>query len=172
MDEKTSKAVFVCIGWRMAGTPDGFHVILAKFLTNDVFGLLKEHQMSIRELEEFRPDIKEALGDICALRAVGIITAKHAKDLLAAVWSAPYVEVCDHLVATKMLEETSGNELADIVRGIVDANPKVIAQIRSGKPAAIGFLVGQAMKATKGKAEPGEIRRIIAEAVAADVSEP
>ena len=54
-------------------------------------------------------------------------------------------------------------ELETIVVQIVNDNPQSVADYKAGKTKAIGFLVGQGMKATKGKANPGVLNRLFAE---------
>ena len=49
------------------------------------------------------------------------------------------------------------------IEQIVADNPKSVEDYKSGKEKAIGFLVGQTMKAMKGKADPGEVNRILKE---------
>ena len=49
------------------------------------------------------------------------------------------------------------------IEEIVTANPQSVADYKSGKKKAIGFLVGQTMKAMKGKADPGAVNKILAE---------
>lgn len=56
--------------------------------------------------------------------------------------------------------------LTKTIEEIVAANPKSVEDYRSGKEKAIGFLVGQTMKAMKGKADPGEVNRILKEILA------
>ncbi|MDD6326902.1 MAG: Asp-tRNA(Asn)/Glu-tRNA(Gln) amidotransferase subunit GatB [Eubacteriales bacterium] len=53
--------------------------------------------------------------------------------------------------------------LTGVIEEIVAANPKSVEDYKSGKEKAIGFLVGQTMKAMKGKADPGEVNRILKE---------
>ena len=53
--------------------------------------------------------------------------------------------------------------LTKTIEEIVAANPKSVEDYKSGKEKAIGFLVGQTMKAMKGKADPGEVNRILKE---------
>ena len=53
--------------------------------------------------------------------------------------------------------------LKDVIEGIVAANPQSVADYHAGKKKAIGFLVGQTMKAMKGKADPGTVNKILAE---------
>ena len=50
-----------------------------------------------------------------------------------------------------------------IVEQVVDNNPQSVADYKAGKDKAIGFLVGQVMKETKGKANPGLVNKLIIE---------
>ena len=54
-------------------------------------------------------------------------------------------------------------EIKKIVCEIIDANPQSVADFKSGKDRALGFLVGQAMKATKGKANPQLLNKLFVE---------
>ena len=54
------------------------------------------------------------------------------------------------------------NELKTIIQSVLDANESVVEQYRSGKISVIGFLVGQTMKQTQGKANPKELQALIA----------
>ncbi len=52
--------------------------------------------------------------------------------------------------------------IADIVKKVLDANPDTVEKIKAGKTQVMGFLVGQVMKETRGKANPELVNRIIA----------
>lgn len=54
------------------------------------------------------------------------------------------------------------SELKNIIQSVLDANESVVEQYRSGKTSVIGFLVGQTMKQTQGKANPKELQALIA----------
>ena len=54
-------------------------------------------------------------------------------------------------------------ELASVVDEVVISNPKSVADYRAGKRKALGFLVGQAMKATRGKANPKIVNGLLRE---------
>ena len=54
------------------------------------------------------------------------------------------------------------DELKNIIQSVLDANESVVEQYRSGKTSVIGFLVGQTMKQTQGKANPKELQALIA----------
>ena len=53
--------------------------------------------------------------------------------------------------------------LREVIEKIVAENPQSVEDYRGGKKKAIGFLVGQTMKAMKGKADPGSVNKILKE---------
>ena len=53
--------------------------------------------------------------------------------------------------------------LKKVLEEVIAANPQSVEDYRSGKEKAIGFLVGQTMKAMKGKADPGAVNRMLKE---------
>jgi aspartyl-tRNA(Asn)/glutamyl-tRNA(Gln) amidotransferase subunit B len=61
----------------------------------------------------------------------------------------------EEIVRAKGLEQVSDEgALGDVVDKVMIANPRSVNDFKGGKEAALGFLVGQAMKETKGKANP------------------
>ena len=66
-------------------------------------------------------------------------------------------------LAARMGEQISdADALRGIIQEVIEANPKAVADFRAGKKQAAGFLVGQVMKATRGKANPGMVNQQIA----------
>ena len=53
--------------------------------------------------------------------------------------------------------------LRDIIGKVLEENPQSVADYQAGKKKAIGFLVGQTMKAMQGKADPGMVNQILQE---------
>jgi len=56
-------------------------------------------------------------------------------------------------------------ELVDIVERLIEENPTQAAQLRDGKDKLVGFFVGQAMKATGGRADPARVGELVRERV-------
>jgi aspartyl-tRNA(Asn)/glutamyl-tRNA(Gln) amidotransferase subunit B len=54
-------------------------------------------------------------------------------------------------------------QLREAIQGIIDANPQSVEDYHNGKEKAMGFLVGQTMRAMKGKADPASVNRIVKE---------
>lgn len=70
------------------------------------------------------------------------------------------------IVEEQGLEQISDSgELEKIVAGVIEANPKPAEQVRSGNEKAIGALVGAVMRETKGRADGGEVTRLLREAL-------
>ena len=90
----------------------------------------------------------------------GTISGKIAKKVLPEMWHS-------HKTAEAVVKEqglvqiTDTGELETIVRQIVAANPQSVADYQAGKKKAIGFLVGQIMKETKGRANPGVVNQLL-----------
>ncbi len=76
-------------------------------------------------------------------------------------------ETADAIVRRLNLAKTSGDDgaLAAIIADVISQNPKAVEDYRSGKNGALNFLVGQVMKQTRGRSDPGELNRMIVESL-------
>jgi aspartyl-tRNA(Asn)/glutamyl-tRNA(Gln) amidotransferase subunit B len=63
------------------------------------------------------------------------------------------------------LGKAEGNEFGTVVSEVVESNPSAVNDFRNGKGEALNYLVGQAMKRTRGRADPKELARMIREAI-------
>ena len=90
----------------------------------------------------------------------GTITSPVAKDVFETMLASG--RSADEIVATDGLariDDVSAIEAA--VRQVIDANADAVAQYRAGKNKTFGFLVGQVLKATKGKASPERVNELM-----------
>jgi aspartyl-tRNA(Asn)/glutamyl-tRNA(Gln) amidotransferase subunit B len=69
------------------------------------------------------------------------------------------------IVVRLNLGKAAGNEFGTVIREVVEANPAAVKDFRGGKGEALNYLVGQAMKRTRGRADPKELARMIREAI-------
>jgi aspartyl-tRNA(Asn)/glutamyl-tRNA(Gln) amidotransferase subunit B len=69
------------------------------------------------------------------------------------------------IVGRLNLGKAGGNEFGPVIREVVDANPAAVKDFQGGKGEALNYLVGQAMKRTRGRADPKELARMIREAI-------
>jgi aspartyl-tRNA(Asn)/glutamyl-tRNA(Gln) amidotransferase subunit B len=90
----------------------------------------------------------------------GTISGKIAKDVFEAMWAGE--GDADSVIAARGLKQISDSgEIERIVDGVIAANPQQAADYRGGKEKAFNSLVGQVMKATKGKANPQQVNEIL-----------
>jgi aspartyl-tRNA(Asn)/glutamyl-tRNA(Gln) amidotransferase subunit B len=96
--------------------------------------------------------------------ADGTVSGKIAKDVFDAMWAgeAGGDDAADAIIAAKGLRQISDSgALEKMVDDVLAANPQQVADYRSGKEKAFNSLVGQVMKATKGKANPQQLSEIL-----------
>jgi len=96
--------------------------------------------------------------------ADGTISNKIAKEVFGAMWEArsDKASLADDIIEAKGLKQISDSgALEAIVEQVLAANEKSVAEFRSGKEQAINALIGQAMKATKGKANPAQLTELL-----------
>jgi len=127
----------------------------ANWVINELAGRLNKEGAEIAA----SPVSAAQLGAILDLIAAGTISGKIAKDLFEIVWN----EGGDPraLVETRGLAQVSDPAaIAAIVDEIVAKNPDKVAQAKS-KPAVVGWFVGQVMKASGGKANPGAVNELL-----------
>jgi len=96
--------------------------------------------------------------------ADGTISNKAAKEVFAAMWEAKSTDeaLADTVIEQKGLKQISDTgALEAIVDDVLAANAKSVEQYRAGKEAAINALIGQAMKASKGKANPAQVTELL-----------
>ena len=100
------------------------------------------------------------LGGMIRRIADGTITGKIAKDVFEAMWTGE--GDADSIIEKRSLRQMNdAGALEAVVDRIMTDNPNQVAQYRAGKDKLIGFFVGQVMKATDGKANPGQLNEIL-----------
>ena len=159
---KTQQVIALLITKDYIAKPDGFHESLKNLMVNDLFALMGD-DWDITTVDKEKWHLKAVLSDLAFLLSGKQIESRHAKKILEDAWGIePYAwDLCWHLSDTKLLEEVDGDNLSVIVSKIIESNPKVKADIENGKKQAIGFLVGQIMKETKGKTDPNKAKEEI-----------
>ncbi|NLG02610.1 MAG: Asp-tRNA(Asn)/Glu-tRNA(Gln) amidotransferase subunit GatB [Clostridia bacterium] len=131
---------------------------VSNWLMVETFRLLKENE---QEPEDIRFSPKH-LADLIKLTEKNTINSTVAKEIFEIMFSEdidPVQYVKEHGLATV----SDVNELKTVVQKIIEENPQSVLDYRNGKERAIGFLVGQTMKAMKGKADPGIVNQLLLE---------
>jgi aspartyl-tRNA(Asn)/glutamyl-tRNA(Gln) amidotransferase subunit B len=94
----------------------------------------------------------------------GTISNKIAKEVFQTLWQEPQAgdDAVDKLIDAKGLRQISDSSaLEKIIDDVLAANPGPVAEFRAGKEKAFNSLVGQIMKASKGKANPGQVNDLL-----------
>lgn len=131
----------------------------ANYLTSDVLGLLSTGT-------ELKLDAEAVSGFVKLILMLdrGEIGSRVAKDLLPQV----LFELKDPEFVAKeqgLLQLSSTDDLQAVILKVIEGNEKVVADYRTGKEASVQFLVGQAMKETKGSANPAVLLTLFKEAL-------
>jgi len=112
-------------------------------------------------------DSRVAPGQLAALiRRIqdGTISGKIARDVFAAMWAGPADgdDLADRIIEARGLKQISDSgAIGKIIDEVLAANPKSVEEFRAGKDKAFNALVGQVMKATKGKANPQQVNDLL-----------
>ena len=94
--------------------------------------------------------------------ADGTISGKMARDVFDAMWAGEGEGDADQIIAARGLKQISDSgELEKIVDQVLAANVQQVADFRAGKDKAFNSLVGQVMKASRGKANPQQVNDIL-----------
>jgi len=101
-----------------------------------------------------------ALASLLDKIAAGTISGKIAKEVFEAVWSGQ--GAVDEIIEKRGLTQISDSASIDkLVADVIAANPTQVEQFRAGKQQVLGFLVGQVMKATGGRASPKLVNDLV-----------
>ncbi|MDQ0142944.1 Asp-tRNA(Asn)/Glu-tRNA(Gln) amidotransferase subunit GatB [Cupriavidus necator] len=131
----------------------------ANWLMGDVASQLNREGIAI----DAAPVAPAQLAKLLARIADGTVSNNTAKkDVFPAMWAGEHGGDADAIIAAKGLKQMSDSgELEKIIDDVLAANAKSVEEFRSGKEKAFNALVGQAMKATKGKANPAQVNELL-----------
>jgi aspartyl-tRNA(Asn)/glutamyl-tRNA(Gln) amidotransferase subunit B len=128
----------------------------ANWVTGDLAALLKAAGKDVTE----SPVSAEHLGELVALIQKGELSGKLAKEILPKMFETG--DGAAAIMDREGLKQISdAGALEKIVEDVIRANPKQVEQYRNGKTTVLGFLVGQAMKASRGQANPAAVNEAL-----------
>lgn len=129
---------------------------VANFVTGDLLGALNRDGLTLEEC----PVSAEAVAGLIDRIEDETITGKIAKEVFEAMWAGE--GAADEIIEKRGLRQiTDTAELEAVVDAIIEANPEQVAEFKSGKDKLLGYFVGQVMKQTGGKANPGQVNAIL-----------
>ncbi|WP_420348653.1 Asp-tRNA(Asn)/Glu-tRNA(Gln) amidotransferase subunit GatB [Pelagibius sp.] len=130
--------------------------LAANWVIGEFFGALNK---SGAELAAAPVDARK-LGGLLDLIADNTISGRIAKEVFEAMWESG--EEAEAIVEAKGLKQISDSSAIEgLVEEIIANNPKQVEQFKGGNEKILGWFVGQVMKATQGKANPGMVNQVL-----------
>jgi aspartyl-tRNA(Asn)/glutamyl-tRNA(Gln) amidotransferase subunit B len=129
--------------------------LVANWVTNELAAKLSAGGIEIQD----SPIFPGAIAELVRLIEDGVISSKIAKDVFERMWAGEGSP--SEIVETQGLKQVSDTgALEKIIDDLIAANPGQAEAVKA-KPQAIGWFVGQVMKATGGKANPGTVNQLL-----------
>ncbi|MFD0871084.1 glutamyl-tRNA(Gln) amidotransferase subunit B [Chlamydia abortus] len=131
---------------------------VSNWMMGELLGYLNANNLELSDVKI----TGKGLGEMIGLIEKGTISSKIAKTVFKEMIETG--KEPGQIVEEKGLVQISDEgAIKAIVDKVVDSNPQSVADFKAGKDRAVGFLVGQVMKETKGKANPGVVNKLIME---------
>ncbi len=128
----------------------------ANWLLGEVSARLNKNALEIKD----SPVNAEGLTGLLKRIKDNTISGKIAKDVFEAMWEEG--GDADSIIESKGLKQiTDTSAIEAIIDEVIAANPSQVEEFKAGKDKLIGFFVGQVMKASKGKANPGQVNQLL-----------
>jgi len=132
----------------------------SNYVMVNLAGFLNDKNLAIEQ----SPVTPDGMAGLLKLIESNRISTKTAKDVFAEMFSSG--KSAEQIVGEKNLGQISDEKtIAEIAEKVIAANQKTVEEFKSGKSQALGFLVGQVMKASQGKANPQMVNRILKEKI-------
>ena len=131
---------------------------VSNWIMTDITRILNEKEQEPNDI----PFKAEDLGKLVELIDKGTISSKIAKQVLEEMFENPK-DPEDIIREKGWIQISDEGAIKEVVTKILEANPASIADFKAGKDRALGFLVGQAMKETRGKANPQMLNKMFLE---------
>lgn len=132
--------------------------LAANWVLNELLGLLNKDNRNLQD----SPVSASQFGGLLELISDNTISGKIAKDVFAAMYETG--KDASEIVEEKGLKQvTDTGAIEKLVDEVIAENPGNVEQYRSGKDKLFGFFVGQVMKKSQGKANPGMVNKLLKE---------
>ena len=130
--------------------------IIANWVIGDLFALLNKTNKTIED----PPILPESLGELIDFIQDGTISGRIAKEVFESM--AVSGKAAAAIIEEKGLKQVSDvKELTNVIKQVLSDHPNELSEYKNGKERVFGFLVGQVMKLTAGKANPTKVNEIL-----------
>ncbi len=131
---------------------------LANWILGDLAGALNKANLDIAD----SPITPQMLAQLISRISDDTISGKIAKEVFEAMWHGK--GDADGIIEARGLKQiTDSGAIESLIDAVIAANPEQVEQFRAGKDKVLGFFVGQVMKQSQGKANPGQVNAILRE---------
>ena len=131
---------------------------VANWILSDISRILNEKEMEAEEI----PFTGKELAKLVELIEKGTISSAIGKKVITELFENP--KDPEEIIKEKgWIQISDEGAIKEVVIKVLENNPQSVADYKAGKDKALGFLVGQAMKETKGKANPQMLNKMFLE---------
>ena len=131
---------------------------VANWILSDISRILNEKELEPNQI----PFTEEHFASVIKLIDKGLISTTIAKKVICELFENPRNPE-DIVKENGWLQISDENEIKNVVLKVLNENPQSVVDYKGGKDRALGYLVGQAMKETKGNANPGILNKMFKE---------
>ncbi|MBC7202487.1 MAG: Asp-tRNA(Asn)/Glu-tRNA(Gln) amidotransferase subunit GatB [Pusillimonas sp.] len=143
-----------------SGLPGDQAKLAANWVLGEVSAAINRDEISIEQI----PVPPARLSALINRIIDGTISNKIARDVFTAMWDGENNADPDAIIDAKGLKQISDTgAIGKMIDEVLDANPAIVGEYRAGKQKAFNSLVGQVMKAAKGKANPQQVNALLKE---------
>ena len=130
--------------------------LLVNWILGDLSGALNRSDLDIQA----SPISPKMLVNLLRRIADNTISGKIAKEVFEAMWQGE--GTADSIIESRGLKQiTDSGAIEGLIDEVIAANPNQVAEFQAGKEKMLGFFVGQIMKQSKGKANPGQVNQML-----------
>jgi aspartyl-tRNA(Asn)/glutamyl-tRNA(Gln) amidotransferase subunit B len=130
--------------------------LLVNWILGELSGALNRSDLDIKST----PISADKLVSLLQRISDNTISGKIAKEVFEAMWQGE--DSADSIIESRGLKQiTDSSAIEGLIDEVIAANPNQVAEFQAGKEKMLGFFVGQIMKQSKGKANPGQVNQIL-----------
>ena len=144
--------------YETVATQSGEAKLAANWVMGNLSAVLNKDDLDVKD----SPVSAEMLGGMIKRISDNTISGKIAKDVFEAMWNGE--GDADAVIESKGLKQiTDSGAIESMIDEIIANNQPQVEEFRAGKEKVLGFFVGQVMKASRGKANPGQVNQLLRE---------
>ncbi len=130
----------------------------ANYLLSDYLGILKARDIEFDPKTAIAPS---SFAELIIMIDTNDLSSRGAKDVLALLVNQPSASAKSFAEKHNLLQKSDAGDIQPIIDKVIADNAKAVAEYKAGKAASLQFLIGMAMKAAKGAANPTVIKELL-----------